>query len=243
MRLRRGDFVVAMTLVWERNRQTRNIENARTAIRKTWVPQFASTTRSLLLISCICLTTVLPAASQTKQRFSATVDGGKSYQKTIGPGLVFALDVELGVQGDASWRLAVKPSPASDTNFADCVTYPLHGPTVLDLDAWAWSPGADPAWKDSREFDFVLNSVANKKACAEMDRIVEQDRAGRDPAGLRHYKDPPMGHARITIRSVDLKPVAADGKARFAKISFDAEITLPPHQHVIKTPTTADGQN
>jgi len=207
------------------------------------VPQLTFITRSLLLISCICLTTVLPAASQTKQRFSATVDGGAGYQKTIRPGLVFALDLELDVQGDASWHLAVKPSPASDTNFADCVTYPLHGPTVLDLDAWAWSPGAAPVWKNSREFDFVLNSVANKKACDEMNRIAEQDRAGRDPVGLRHYKDPPMGHARVTIRSVDLKPVAADGKARFAKISFDAEITLPPNRQVSKKPANADFAN
>jgi hypothetical protein len=128
----------------------------------------------------------------------------------------------------------VNPSPDSDTNFADCVTYPLHSPTPLDLDAWEWSPGTDPAWKDSREFDFVLNSVANKKACAEMDRIVEQDRAGQDPVGLPHYKNPPTGHARIRILSVDLKPVAADGKARFAKISFDAEITLPSDPQISK---------
>jgi hypothetical protein len=230
MRLSVGDFVLAMTLVRQRNRKNRNIEDACAAIRKTCVQQLTSTTRCLLLISCICLTTALPAASQTKKRFSATVDGGKNYQKTIRPGLVFALDPDLDVHGDASWRLAVKPGPASDTNFADCVTYPLHGPTVLDLDAWAWSPGTDPVWKDSREFDFVLNSVANKKACAEMDRIVEQYRAGQDPEGLPHYKDPPMGHARVTIRSVDLKPVAAAGKARFAKITFDAEITLPPNK-------------
>jgi len=231
------------TPVWQRNRKTRNIETTYAAIRKTCVPQLTFITRSLLLISCIGLTTVLPAASQTKQRFSATVDGGAGYQKTIRPGLVFALDLELDVQGDASWHLAVKPSPASDTNFADCVTYPLHGPTVLDLDAWAWSPGAAPVWKNSREFDFVLNSVANKKACDEMNRIAEQDRAGRDPVGLRHYKDPPMGHARVTIRSVDLKPVAADGKARFAKISFDAEITLPPNRQVSKKPANADFAN
>lgn len=196
-----------------------------------------------MLFSCINLTAALPAASQTKVRFSATVDGGKSYQKIIRQDLVFSLEPEFDVQGDASWRLAVKPSLDSQTNFADCVTYPIHGPTPLDLDAWEWSPGADPVWKDSREFDFVLTSVANKKACAEMNRIVEQDRAGQDPVGLRNYKDPQMGHAHVTIRSVDLKPLRVDGKARFAKIVFDAEITLPPDQQALKKPATVDFTN
>jgi hypothetical protein len=149
--------------------------------------------------------------------------------KVLAPGLVFELDPES--DGDLDWQLAVKPDESSNTNYAKCVTGPLHGPTPIDIEAWQWALLANGKTWDSapsvHEFDFVLDAAGNKKVCDEADREAFDTERNHMQIGDPHYKDPPLGHARVTICWVELKASAPDGQARFAKIRFDAEITLP----------------
>lgn len=192
--------------------------------------------RGLSLIVLLSLTLTLPALSQTTIRFSATVNGGEKFAQTLRQGLVFVLDPVHDQNLD--WELTVKPSEGSDTNYARCVNPPLHGPTPMDIETWHWMPDAQGKSWDSipsvRKFDFVLNEADNLKACDELDRVANDVERGRNQVGDPNYKDPPLGHARVTIRSVEIKPKTADGEARFAKISFNAIITLPagsgPHR-------------
>jgi hypothetical protein len=84
-----------------------------------------------------------------------------------------------------------------------------------------------------------------------MDRILEQDRAGQEPVGLRHYKDPPMGHARVKICSVDLKQWQRTAKRASLKSASTQRLLClravlkadVGNQQVSKKPTAANFAN
>lgn len=183
------------------------------------------------LAAIVLVSSCLGAACQTKVRFTATVVGGQSYARTIRQGLVFVVEPDNRVGGNTGeWsHMDVKSTRESETSFADCVTYPLHGPTVLDLAAWEWAPNRPMGTEmlHRREFSFVLNSVDNDKACAEKERVSEDLNSMTESVGTPGYKAPPRGAACVVIRSIQMKAPNKDGELRFARIVLDVEITLP----------------
>ena len=180
----------------------------------------------------------VPLAAQSRIQFAGSVRAGQTFRKAIGSGLTLVLSPNGGADDDDSgWTIEVQPADQSD-NFVRCVMLPLHGPTDADLVADQFVteeneklPESQLADRRRREFQFVLNTADQKKACDEMDVVASGPQTtaadGSVIIGTPGYQDPPLGSGTFTIKSLQMSNLGTGKKARLDALGFEVKIELP----------------
>ena len=178
-----------------------------------------------------------PLMAQLDAHIAGTDRAGQVFRKEIGPGLFLVLTPIPDSGGDSGWTIEVQPPDGSD-NFVRCVTLPLHGPTQADILATQFVtednvklPDAELSDVKKREFQFVVNAAAQKKACAEMeDEAYGKPKTPPDGTviiGNPGYQEPPLGSGSFVIKTVQLSNLGPGKHARLDSLSFEFEIALP----------------
>ena len=184
---------------------------------------------------------VAVAKGQVPVHFRAKIHARESFIHPIGHGLFFV--VEQSDAGD--WNFLVKPSrptkPSLDVreSYTACLESPFkHGPRTQDLVAWRFAQDADPVWAEPiparKNVSFTTNAANQRYECAESDALYNTfqsaQSAGRDAdysGSLPHYKSRPVGHARVVISSVALKPDPSGQNAEFESVTLQVTVTFP----------------
>jgi len=186
----------------------------------------------------LALTLAAAAVAQPPVRISGSVQAEQTFRKEIGAGLFFVVAPIKSVDSTGfGWSLGVEPADGSD-RFERCVATPLHGPTPSDVLAWEFVteenenlPEPELAPLKKRVFSYVLNAADQKKACDELDVVAYGRPAiGKDGAesiGTPGYREPPLGTATVTLKTIQMTDVGKGKHARFESLSFEAEFAFP----------------
>jgi len=194
--------------------------------------------RRALLGRLVCVAVAaVPLMAQPPVRIAGTVRAGQAFRKEIGSGLVLALTPIPDSGEDSGWTIEIQPADGSE-NFVRCVTLPLHGPTQVDLLTAQFLtpdnqklPESKLADVKKREFQFVLNTADQKRACDELE--AEAYGAPKTAAdgtviiGNPDYKEPPLGSGTFLITAARLSNVGPGKHAVLESLNFELEITLP----------------
>jgi hypothetical protein len=181
-----------------------------------------------------------PLLAQSRIHIAGTVRAGETFRKEIGLGLTLVLtpNDSQDAGGDSGWSIEVQPADQSD-NFIRCVILLLHGPTPADILASQFvteenekHPESALSEQKERQFQFVLNSAGQKKACDELDAVAySPPKTAKDGAmimGTPGYKEPSLGSGTFVIKSVPLSYLGKSKDAKLESLSFEAEIAFPP---------------
>jgi hypothetical protein len=159
---------------------------------------------------------------------------GESFRKEIGHGLAFYIQPDK-----MGWLLEVGPAAAGG-DFVGCVTPPFHGPNVAHIFAWHFVSRDNAALRpletnelgNPRDFQFVLNTADQDKACKELDVLLHSPpqrdpRTGDIVLGTLGYREPPLGNGSFQITDIKIGNLGPAKEAVIERLSFEARFTFP----------------
>ena len=145
---------------------------------------------------------------------------GESFERQIGPNLVFRLATEPG-----GWSIVVtEPGKSDNNNYAAEVYLPLRFDYTLDIQAWHFVDGAQGPGRQ-RKFQFVLNASDYERVSKERKILLwpysypesEVDEAQQFRARSK------CGKGKLEIKNV----ILAEDKDTIRELSFRGEFSLP----------------
>jgi hypothetical protein len=171
----------------------------------------------------------LPSATL---RLSGDVRRGESYEKQLGPGLVFRLvpSREASISG---WTISIGPSVQVEGERADylsVVTPPYRFRNPRDLDtSYGVSARESVAWTP-RSFLFVVGEKEYREAAEALSQRLWPDGTTREPvdaAARRHDAVPKArGELRIVESRISAEETEGDPE-RIDWLKFEVELELP----------------
>jgi hypothetical protein len=161
-------------------------------------------------------------------RIHGDVRRSKKFEAEIGQGLVFRL-----VPGEYGWTVEVGPKDSND-DYMDCVNGPHHGITLYHIEGWQFrnddntallkaSELKTPGVGEKREFQFVLTSTDESKACAELEKMESKpDERLAGIATTNRFDTYAGGNGSLIITSMTLGNLKPGSHAWIETMSFDA---------------------
>ena len=184
-------------------------------------------------LAAAALLFVSAAAAPPTARFSGSVRGGESFERSLGGSLRFVLEPE-----DEGWNIHVR---GADTlaDYAGIVTPPFHGPNPLGIQAWHFrnadntgpNRGDPNAPQEEREFSFVTSRRDYDIARLSLDQLLwpgDRSQAAVDSA-TAVFDSLPKGAGTLRITAMELRDLGAGRRPRFASMRFEVELRAPAH--------------
>ena len=155
-------------------------------------------------------------------RLSGEVTAGQSFQKDIGPGLVFGMHptgtgCEIGI---------FPKTKCPNDNWAMVVNAPYRGYNALHLDTAYGVTAKQAIEKGPRQFSFVLTCEAYQQELLRLNKILWPDNYLKEEVdeALAKRNSSPHGSATLTI--VEAR-VSASEDGQIAWVKFTLDIKTP----------------